>query len=543
MILIFFLLSIAKICICFDDEFLAKIGDVENAELIAKLNGFEIERKLQSYDDLFICRQRHHRKKRAIEDEIVEQLMLSQQIELIEKLRKFRRCKRKAFMAGKLPTHVWNLQPSMRIREAWKAGFNATQVTVAIVDDGVDVEHVDLRHSFTPDVSFDFVNFANLPVPRRKSKDSQHGTQCAGLVSMMGHQCGLGVGHGANLGGIRLLGSELLDDALEGDALAFKKDHIDVYSISWGPRDDGTSAEKPQKFTADAIEFGARKGRRGLGNVFVWASGNGGRNGDNCALDGYVNNEYTLSFGVVNADGSSASYAEGCSAVIAAVSGGDAAIATTGFNQTCASISGSSAGAAIAAGVIALAIQANPSMSQRDIQHLIAIASNPDAIRNVEWHRNGAGYRFNSHVGFGLLDAEKMVRLAKHWVGIGPELACREDLVQTNITAFHSIELGVPFNGCSVGHIERVVVAMSLIHSRRGQLSVWLRSPTGTVSRLLAPRPLDDQANLLNWQFVSTHFFGESPEGDWSVLVSSETPLQFRVENLSLKVAGSRIYK
>lgn len=60
----------------------------------------------------------------------------------------------------------------MKIKEAWEAGFNASQVTVAVVDDGVDVGHVDLRSAFSPRVSFDFVRFASLPIPK-KSKDTQ----------------------------------------------------------------------------------------------------------------------------------------------------------------------------------------------------------------------------------------------------------------------------------------------------------------------------------------------------------------------------------
>lgn len=43
---------------------------------------------------------------------------------------------------------------------------------------------------------------------------------------MEGNQCGLGVGHGANLGAIRLLGQDFLNDALEGDALAFRNELV-----------------------------------------------------------------------------------------------------------------------------------------------------------------------------------------------------------------------------------------------------------------------------------------------------------------------------
>ena len=37
------------------------------------------------------------------------------------------------------------------------------------------------------------------------------------------------------------------------------------------------------------------QGRGGLGAVYVWAAGNGAKNGDNCNCDGYTSSIYTLS--------------------------------------------------------------------------------------------------------------------------------------------------------------------------------------------------------------------------------------------------------
>ena len=42
-------------------------------------------------------------------------------------------------------------------------------------------------------------------------------------------------------------------------------------------------------------EEGVQRGRGGLGSVFVWASGNGGKFQDNCNCDGYTTSIYTLS--------------------------------------------------------------------------------------------------------------------------------------------------------------------------------------------------------------------------------------------------------
>ena len=46
-----------------------------------------------------------------------------------------------------------------------------------------------------------------------------------------------------------------------------------------------------------ALELGTRYGRYGYGNIFVFASGNGGLANDNCNFDGYANSIYTLTVG------------------------------------------------------------------------------------------------------------------------------------------------------------------------------------------------------------------------------------------------------
>ncbi len=43
--------------------------------------------------------------------------------------------------------------------------------------------------------------------------------------------------------------------------------------------------------------MGINKGRYGYGNIYVFASGNGGQRNDNCNFDGYANSIYTLTVG------------------------------------------------------------------------------------------------------------------------------------------------------------------------------------------------------------------------------------------------------
>ncbi|KAK6017063.1 hypothetical protein OSTOST_17448, partial [Ostertagia ostertagi] len=92
------------------------------------------------------------------------------------------------------------------------------------------------------------------------SPDETHGTRCAGIIAMAANnsKCGVGVAHHSRLGGLTVLAeTQFLNDAIEGDALAYKSDRIDIYSVSWGPKDDGKAAERPGSLAQKAIEFGA----------------------------------------------------------------------------------------------------------------------------------------------------------------------------------------------------------------------------------------------------------------------------------------------
>lgn len=59
------------------------------------------------------------------------------------------------------------------------------------------------------------------------------------------------------------------------------------------------------------------QGRGGLGSIFVWASGNGGREHDSCNCDGYTNSIYTLSISSTTQFGNVPWYSEACSSTLA----------------------------------------------------------------------------------------------------------------------------------------------------------------------------------------------------------------------------------
>lgn len=60
-----------------------------------------------------------------------------------------------------------------------------------------------------------------------------------------------------------------------------------------------------------------KQGRKGKGTIFVWASGNGGRDDDSCSCDGYINNMHTVTISSATEHGWFPWYGEKCAAVIA----------------------------------------------------------------------------------------------------------------------------------------------------------------------------------------------------------------------------------
>ena len=73
-------------------------------------------------------------------------------------------------------------------------------------------------------------------------------------------------------------------------------------------------------------------------------------------------------------------------------------------------------------------------------------------------------------------------------------------------------------------YLEHVVVLMTVgvSNGRRGDLRVELTSPPSTTSILMDYRDNDNNAGAFsNWDFMSVHFWGENPAGDWTLEIKS----------------------
>uniref|UniRef100_A0AAY5F4P5 P/Homo B domain-containing protein n=1 Tax=Electrophorus electricus TaxID=8005 RepID=A0AAY5F4P5_ELEEL len=437
----------------------------------------------------------------------------------------------------KFPQQWYLYNPNRRdlhVKEAWAQGFTGKGVVITILDDGIEKDHPDLAQNYDQDASYDVNDRDPDPQPRyTQLNDNRHGTRCAGEVAATANNgvCGVGVAYNARIGGVRMLDGEVTD-MVEAQSLSLNSQHIHIFSASWGPEDDGKTVDGPAKMAKEAFLQGVTEGRGGLGSVFVWASGNGGREKDSCNCDGYTNSIYTLSISSTTQYGNVPWYSEACSSTLATTysSGNlnEKQIVTTDLRKKCTdSHTGTSASAPLAAGIIALALEANMNLTWRDMQHLVVRTANPAHLITNDWRTNGMGRLVSHSYGYGLLDATAMVALAQNWSSVGPQRKCILDMLAEPRDVRNHLVFSKNVDACSgqpdfVSSLEHVQARLSLAYSHRGNLAIHLISPLGTRSTLLAPRPQDSSAEGFNdWAFMTTHAWDENPIGEWTLEIEN----------------------
>lgn len=441
----------------------------------------------------------------------------------------------------------------------WNRNITGKGVVVTILDDGVEHSHKDLHANFDYEASFDLNSNDMDPMPRYTLNNiNNHGTRCAGeVVAIPGNGiCGSGVAYNATLGGIRMLDGKITD-AIEAKSLSYKPDYIDIYSISWGPSDDGTTVDGPGRLALRALKNGIRRGRNGLGSIFVWATGNGGRYGDYCSCDGYINSPYTIAIGAVDVCGTKPWYAEECPGTLAVTYGStasgyfDTEISTTDLHGKCTTRhTGSSAAAPLAAGIFALVLEANPKLTWRDLQHLIVRTSKIVSPTDKSWCHNSAGHRVSEKFGFGALDAAALVDAATddEWKTSPVQKTCRtyKSFVNLALKPKNSVKTTLRTDGCKymrncVSKLEHVQVVISLHKDYdRGKLEIILISPKGTRSPLLKRRLRDHSGTgFREWEFLTVFHWDEAPAGRWTLQVIDHSWTGGRLYSWYMKFYGT----
>ena len=391
-----------------------------------------------------------------------------------------------------MPTFHLNLAP------AWYSRINGREVrtlgrgvVVAVVGDGINYFHSDLRSKFVQDLSVDITtdyftsteeyteglveqgNIRFYPYAPRTLRgmnrtdygmsllSQAHGTSVASLAAGSPNDgtCGTGVAPSAMVSSVRLLGStNEVTELEEATALSYKcavylgngesrgLENM-IYVSSWGPSDGVSNLPvSMSEVTKDAIRGCSEIGRKGYGSVYIQAAGNGRIGGDTMDIDGYASYRYTVSVGAITYTGYPTRYSEGGESlmVVAPSSQGAMSISTastvasfyatrvtmlrsfvaqgrpdttiggqrvnihqaysTPLVDGCtSSFGGTSASAPMIAGLVALMMEANPTLTWKDVHDiLIRSAEKPHLTYSEE------SYHYRDHMIRSIIGAEEV---------------------------------------------------------------------------------------------------------------------------------------
>ncbi len=306
---------------------------------------------------------------------------------------------------------LWHLKNNeykgadINVEEAWKYTKGEGIIT-AVIDEGIDIDHNDLRENI---IGFANFNDPNSNYPTSKS-GKWHGTACAGLMCATENDTGVvGVAPGSKLYAVRYSDNKISQDIAAFDYLM--KQGVSVISNSWG------SYRKLDSYD-EIFKTLAQKGRNGKGILIFFASGNDGRSLDDAGINDESESKYVVSIGSSTHKDTIASYSNYGSSLDFLAPGGimSGQLVTTdamgekGYTDWNYNFNfiGTSASAPIAAGVAALILSVNPDLTRDEVIEILAKTAKK--IGDYPYV-NGK----NIHAGYGRIDAGKAVKMAKYY--------------------------------------------------------------------------------------------------------------------------------
>ncbi|RMF83121.1 MAG: hypothetical protein D6744_05305 [Planctomycetota bacterium] len=403
---------------------------------------------------------------------------------------------------------------------AWDSGATGAGVVVGVLDSAIDYNHSDLIGNFNADAS------SNVA-----STKSSHGTSVAGIVAAVANNglFGAGMAYDAQFSR-HLLGS----NADNAASLNYRLDLNSVFNNSWGPFDNGIAHILPVEI-ADALAQGVRNGRGGLGTIYVWAGGNGGQGADRMDYDPYVSSRYTISVGAIGNLDRHAAYSEegSCLMVVTQSDGNGRGIYSLLPNdgQT-TSFGGTSAASPLAAGAVALILQANPNLTWRDVRQVLIDTARRNDPNSPTWEANGAGRMVSYVYGYGAIDAGAAVAAARTWTNLPAEISVDTGPVAVNLPLPDNDPTGVTasVDVANVMRIEAVELIVNVTSTYVGDLRIDLTAPSGTNS-VFAETRFDSQDDYVDYSFTSFRHLDENTAGVWTVSMADGAAGDFATFN------------
>jgi subtilisin family serine protease len=431
------------------------------------------------------------------------------------------------------------------VEAAWSLS-NGAGTIIAIVDDGVDIDHEEFRSSAKIVAPRDVTRQSDNPRP---GNFNNHGTACAGVACASGNIGASGVAPGAQLMPIRL--ASVLGSQAEADAFVWAAQNgADVISCSWGPMDgDWTNPNDPTHnqvvplpdSTRLAMEYAISQGRNGKGCVILFAAGNGNESVDN---DGYASFEKVIAVAACNDQGQRSAYSDFGEAVWCCFPSNDGLPSLTpgiwttdrtgplGYNSGRITqgdaagnytnrFGGTSSACPGVAGMVALILSRNPNLRWDEVRDILKRAV--DRIDEVEGNYSENGH--SPFYGYGRVNAAKAVELAMP-PQVDP-IVIRSVVQDVPIKDLQTSQLTLAVADTNL--LKSIKVTVDIEHTYIGDLVVTLKPPE---SMAVSPVILHNRQGGFTDNIKKTYdevntpalatLKGKNPAGSWTMEVADK---------------------
>lgn len=237
---------------------------------------------------------------------------------------------------------------------------------------------------------------------------------------------------------------------------------------------------------------------------------------------------------------------------------------------------GTSSAAPVVSGVVALLLEANPNLSWRDVKYILAktatqlhsslapfenvlYTNSPGEYANHKspagytyeqaWVTNGAGFKFHNWYGFGRVNVDAAVALAKNYISLFSSytesnwnVSHKRDGLNLSIPDYTAAGVSDTMNVMTNYKIEAVQLRLKVTHANIGTLAVELTSPAGTKSIVVnMNNALEGIENYSNETLLVNTFYQESSQGPWTLrLIDGRSGTSGTLTEWSLNFVGAQ---
>lgn len=285
----------------------------------------------------------------------------------------------------------------INICKAWEITQGCSNIKIAVVDEGVDITHPDLKLNLL--TGFDATGRGSLG---NYEGTDRHGTACAGIIAALKNNTlgGVGVAPNCKLIPIRsFINGVQMFDSWGADGISWAwQNGADILSNSW-------TFGAPSDLITTAINNATTYGRDGLGCVVVFSSGN-----DYASAVKYpASLQNTIAVGATDANDARVNFSNYGNKLDIVAPG--VKIYTTNIDSGYDSgFNGTSASCPFVAGVAALVLSVNPHLTQSDVRRVLSLGC--DKVGGQTYHSGSPYGLWNAEMGYGRINAYKAIRHA-----------------------------------------------------------------------------------------------------------------------------------